>query len=466
MTNTKPRIAAALCMMTANLLSSSMVMAQTANDGTNSAIPNSLPAHHNVYDEPADELGTTTVDSAVLYYKEGNGRVQAIEPMVSITHTTKSGSVLSGKVTFDSLTGATPNGATPWSGAQTFVAPVKGGGEHGLTGASGTLVNNILTGLPERRYTTPANTLPVDQAFRDNRVAVDLGYASQIASNTKLNVGLNGSVEQDYRSLSGRLGVAQDLNNKTTTLSLGVNFEQDQSKPFHGIPVAFSQMSGRPAVLRSRNKNVISAVAGVTQVVTPNLLVQLNYSYGSSKGYHSDPYRILSVLDPISGEPLNYVYEGRPDKRTRQSVYGAAKLATGSFVTDLSARYYHDSWGINSYTVELAEHIPLMSKAYIEPHARYYHQSKADFFTYYLPSTAILPSFASSDSRLDSFKSVTLGVSAGFELTPHLELYANAETYRQSKAGNYGVIPPVIANQKLYTGTNSISGLFGIKFKF
>ncbi|MEQ1548828.1 MAG: DUF3570 domain-containing protein [Chakrabartia sp.] len=453
-------------MITANLLTSTIAFAQNTNDGTDSAVPNSLPAIHNAYDEPAEELGTTSVDSAILYYKESNGRVQAIEPMVSITHTTKGGSIFSGKVTFDSLTGATPNGATPWSGTQTFVAPVKGGGEHGLTGASGTLVTNPVTGLKERQYTTSPNALPLDKAFRDSRIAVDLGYSRPIAANTKLNLGVNGSVEQDYRSLSGRLGIAQDLNNKTTTLSLGVNFEHDQSKPFHGIPIAFSQMSGTPAALNSRNKTVLSAVAGVTQVLTPNLLVQLNYSFGSSKGYHSDPYRLLSVLDPTTGAPLRYLYEGRPDKRTRHSVYGAAKLATGSFVTDLSARYYHDSWGINSYTVELSEHIPLFSKAYLEPHGRYYHQSKADFFTYYLPSTAALPSFASSDSRLDSFNAVTLGLSGGFELTPKLELYANAESYRQSKSGSLGVVPVGINNQKLYSGTNSISGLVGIKFKF
>jgi opacity protein-like surface antigen len=466
MSNAKPRMAAVLCMVTANLLSASLASAQTTNDGASSAVPADLPANHNAYDEPADELGTTSIDSAVLYYKESNGRVQAIEPMVSITHTTKSGRVLSGKVTFDSLTGATPNGATPWSGAQTFVAPAGGGGEHGLTGASGTLVRNPVTGVQERRYTAAPNTLPVDQAFRDSRVAVDLGYSTPITANTKLNIGVNGSVEQDYRSLSGRIGIAQDLNNKSTTLSLGVNFEQDQSKPFHGIPVALSPMSGTPAAARSRNKNVINAVAGITQVLTPNLVVQLNYSYGSSKGYHSDPYRILSVLDPTTGAPLRYVYEGRPDKRTRQSVYGAAKLATGSFVTDLSARYYHDSWGINSYTVELAEHVPLMSKAYIEPRVRYYHQSKADFFAYYLPSTAALPLFASSDSRLDRFNAITFGVSGGVELTPHLELYANVETYRQSKSGALGTVPAGIANQKLYSGTHAMSGLFGIKFKF
>ena len=75
-------------------------------------------------DEPADDLGTTTVDSAVLYYKENGGRVTAIEPMVGFTRTAKNGNILSLKLTYDALSGASPNGATPWSAAQTFVVLV------------------------------------------------------------------------------------------------------------------------------------------------------------------------------------------------------------------------------------------------------------------------------------------------------------------------------------------------------
>lgn len=462
-------IGAALFLMTANLLAATSASAQSGPDKNGATAADQTPEITNVYDEPADELGSFNIDSAVLFYKEDGGRVQAIEPMVSVTRTSTNGNVLSAKVTYDGLTGATPNGATPWSKTQTFVAPIKSGGDsehHGSTGASGTTVLNPLTGKYERRYTAGPNELPVDKAFRDNRVAVDLGYSFGIADATKLNVGANGSVEQDYRSFSGRVGISRDLNNKATTLSLGANFEHDQSKPFHGIPTALSPMSGVASVKGSDSKNVLSLVAGVTQVLTPTLLIQLNYSFGKSSGYQTDPYKILSVLDPITGAPNRYLYESRPDSRTRQSIYGAAKWALGSFVTDVSARYYHDSWGINAYTLELAEHVPLGNRAYIEPKARYYHQSAADFFRYYLPANQALPVYASADSRLDSFKATTFGATAGFQLTPKIELYANAERYQQSKAGSYGVIPAGIAGQKLYAGANALSGMFGLKIKY
>lgn len=465
----KRRIGATLFLMTANLLAATSASAQSQNDSNGNSIANDTPAITNAYDEPADELGSLSIDSAILYYKENGGRVQAIEPMISVTRTSKNGNVLSGKVTYDGLTGATPNGATPWSATQTFVAPIKSGGDsehHGSTGASGTSVLNPLTGKYERRYTAGPNELPVDKAFRDHRVAVDLGYTMGIADATKLSIGANGSVEQDYNSFAGRLGVSHDLNNKATTLSLGANFEHDQSKPFHGIPTPLTAMSGLAAAKGSDSKNVLSLVAGVTQVLTPNLLVQLNYSFGKSSGYQTDPYKLISVLNPTTGAPLRYLYESRPDSRTRHSIYGAAKWALGSYVTDVSARYYHDSWGINSYTLELAEHVPVGSKAYLEPRARYYHQTAADFFHYYLPSGSALPSYASADSRLDSFNAYTFGATAGFQLTPKIEIYANAERYQQSKAGSYGAIPAGLANQKLFAGTDAMSGMVGVKFKY
>ncbi len=79
-------------------------------------------------------------------------------------------------------------------------------------------------------------------------------------------------------------------------------------------------MSGVDGPTKSDTKDVLSVVAGVTQVLRPNWLVQLNYSYGSVKGYQTDPYRLLSVVDPVSGAPQSYLYEARPDSRTRQSV--------------------------------------------------------------------------------------------------------------------------------------------------
>lgn len=457
LTRAPGRIGAALCVLTANLLAATGASAQSSP--TN---PGGAPEVGNAYDRPALELGTTTLDAAILYYDESGNRVRAIEPMVALTSTRQNGDVLTAKITFDSLTGATPNGATRWSGRQDFVAPIDDA--DAATGASGTVVTNPVTGATERHYSTAPGVLPVDEGFRDHRAAIDLGYSRTIAADTRLSAGANVSIEQDYQSFSGRLGIARDLNNKTTNLSLGVNYEHDKSKPYHGIPVGLSPMSGTGND-RTDTKDVISAVAGVTQILRPNWLVQLNYSFGSNKGYQTDPYRILSLLDPATGGPLGYLYESRPRSRTRHAVYAATKLALGSFVTDLSARYSHDSWGIDSITAEIAEHVPIGSRAYIEPRLRYYHQTKADFFRYFLLAGDTLPQFASSDSRLDQFSSITAGATAGYRINDRFEIYANGAAYRQSKSGGYGTVPAGLAGQKLFTGADAVIAMVGVKVK-
>ncbi|MCF6196635.1 MAG: DUF3570 domain-containing protein [Emcibacter sp.] len=468
--NNKGRVGATLCLITANLFTATGLQAQDIVDGTNNPSAPDSAESLNVYDQPASTPGTTTIDSAVLFYKEDGGRIQAIEPMVSLTHNTENDSVFSAKLTFDSLTGATPNGAAPWKSSQTFISPTKqanGDDENeGRTGASGgTIVIDPITGQRTLEYTADAFMLPLDSGFVDQRTALDLGFTTPLTSGTKLSLGLNGSHERDYNSFSGRASIAQDFNNKTTTLSLGVNYEHDVSKPFFGTPTPFSVMSGDQKG-PSRNKNVLSLIAGVTQVMTRNWLLQFNYSYGSVTGYQTDPYKILSVVDPTTGAPQSYLYESRPAKRTRHAFYAGSKLALGSYVTDLSARYYHDSWGINSITANMSEHIPIGDLMYIEPGVRYYHQSGADFFTYYLPSNVALPLYASADSRLDSFNAITLSLSGGYMINDQIELYAIVDAYRQSKAGQKDTLPGNNQDLKLYAGTNALSMMTGVKVKF
>src|SRR5690349_19039616 len=63
------------------------------------------------------------LDSALLYYKENAGRVQVIEPMVSLKMDFGDARILNGTVTIDTLSGATPNGAIPSRKPQTFAGP-------------------------------------------------------------------------------------------------------------------------------------------------------------------------------------------------------------------------------------------------------------------------------------------------------------------------------------------------------
>ncbi len=447
------RISLALGLLTANLLSATAALAAEGDTPPS---------------DVANELGMTRIDAAVLFYQEAGGRVKATEPVISGTLNATNGDILTAKFTSDILTGATPNGAAPWSGTQTFTTPAHSPGKTvSVTGSSGnsTLVTIPGTGVIARQYTAAAHALPVDSGFKDQRFAGDIGYSTLWDPDTRLSGGLSASTERDYSAYTVNAGISRDLNHKNTTVSLGLNFEYDLSKPFFGTPSPLTVMSA-DAKGGNAQKTVMGLVAGVTQVLNRYWLTQLSYSIGESAGYQTDPYRILSVVDPVTGGPLKYLYESRPRNRLRQSLYWGNKIALGPTYVDASARVYQDSWGVKSVTAALADRIPLGSWLYVEPQARYYQQTAANFFTNYLVSGQALPSFASSDSRLSDFHAITYGGKVGLKFTPTSELYVQGEHYKQSGNNHPAGAIGDLATENLFSGVSATSVIVGFTFGF
>ena len=416
-------------------------------------------------EDPVDDLGKVRVETGILFYQETGGRVQATEPVIAMTLNHRSGDVLSLKLTADTLTGATPNGAAPWNAPQTFTTPTKTSVSTTSTSASGNSTISTVNGIAVRNYSAVAHALPLDYGFNDERYAFDVNYSQLVRPDIRLNYGGSYSTEHDYVSKSLSFGVSKDFNDKNTTVSLSVNGEFDDSQPYFGTPTPFTVMNGEQKG-GNRTKTVVDVVLGVTQVVNRYWLMQLNYNFSNNDGYQTDPYRILSVVDPTSGAPQQYLYENRPNTRQRQSLYFGNKLALGPTVTDLSGRYYHDSWGITSYTAELAERVPIVSWLYIEPFARYYHQTKANFFVNYLVGGAALPAFATSDSRLGQFDATTFGLNAGFKVSKTGQITLRGTYYSQTGNGHPADAIGALKNENLFSGIKAYSAFVGYSFAF
>ncbi len=415
--------------------------------------------------ETYSDEGLTRLDGAVLVYQEDGGRVQAIEPVLGVTFNGRDGEALSLHFTADVLTGASPFGATPWRDSQTFVAGVKAGDE-GSTGASGNTVttpgNN---GINIATTTVEPDTLPLAGGFHDNRYVLDIAYSVPWGKDSLVSIGGGGSFETDYTAIYGNVGYSHDFNQKNTTFSVSGNFEFDTSKPGIGNPTPFSEMS---ADLKNgnRSKTTIGGLVGVTQVMSRNWLAQINATISYSSGYQTDPYRIISVVDHISGGPTRYLYESRPEKRTRTSMYFGNKISHGDLVTSLSIRGYHDDWGINSITLKASEYIPLGRDIYIEPGIRYYSQSAADFFRYYLLDNQALPEFASPDSRLDKFSAITPSLMVGYKIGKTGEIYARFSHYKPTGKNNQVNAPGYLAGRDLFSGATSNSFIVGYSYAF
>jgi len=131
-------------------------------------------------------LEGVSFDSALAYYRE-DGRIQAIEPVVNLSKTFASGDVASLNVTFDSLSGASPNGAAPSNVPHTFASP------------SGT---SLTTG--RHLYTIAPGRLPADPNYQDDRIAVAGEWQLPLSRLTHLSLGGKISGEDDFISATVR----------------------------------------------------------------------------------------------------------------------------------------------------------------------------------------------------------------------------------------------------------------------
>jgi hypothetical protein len=221
----------------------------------------------------------------------------------------------------------------------------------------------------------------------------------------------------------------------------------------------------------SDSKTIIDALFGVTQVINRNTIIQFNYSVSLSDGYLTDPFKVLSVIDDITGgnfvEGGNnvYLYEARPDSRIKHSLYWQTKyaLANGD-VIDGSYRFMFDDWGINSHTFDFRYRWQLGS-SYLESHFRYYIQSEADFYKRYITETEYNAGNlkeATADYRLGDLDGMTVGLKYGHKLDNDHEINMRVEYYLQSNSGDEGF--GLLKDQDLYPDTKAL--IFQVGYSF
>lgn len=358
----------------------------------------------------AADTGKWQFDAATLVYSEADSRIQAVEPKLRATRALDNDRSISAAVTVDVLTGASPNGAAPADSPQTF------------TSASG-----------NKPYTVDAFETPLDDDFRDTRVAVDGSFTTPVGDQT-LTTSLAASKEYDYLSISAGAVLSKDFNRNNTTVSAGINVANDTIDAVGGAPVPLSVMPapGNPRPESTETKQIYDLLFSVTQVLSPVSLMQISYSLSQSDGYLNDPYKLLSVVD-ANGDPLRYVYESRPDTRLKHALFAQYKrFVFGRDVIDVSLRLMSDDWGITSETLDTTYRWNFSETRYLEPHLRYYRQSEADFYRAALfDGEENTLTEASADPRLGQFDAVTVGLKYGQTLPSGNEWNVRLEAYTQ-----------------------------------
>jgi Protein of unknown function (DUF3570) len=231
---------------------------------------------------------------------------------------------------------------------------------------------------------------------KQNSISVDA-----IHGKSSYSLGYIDSNEPDYKAKTAFGTISQDMFGDLTTVTFGFTRGWDR---------VGARGTTLDAPLDRSGWNV-----GLSQILTRNTVLNLNYEVTESDGMINNPYREVRYLDPQ--EPLGYAYQKEVYPRTRSGNAASATVkyylpwraaATGTY------RFYSDTFGINANTGEIGYTQPIFHTWTVDSHLRYYQQNHASFYSDLFPY-ANAQNFMARDRELASFNSVTFGVGATWE---------------------------------------------------
>lgn len=393
------------------------------------------------------------LETSALYYGEQT-RTQIAEPVIRVTRVFSDRRTIALGFTYDAMTGASPTGAQPSGTIQTTTTP------SGGTTSSG------------------ANAVPL-APFRDHRTAFDFGVQQPIGRPLLVAGTFHISQERDYKSVGGSGTLSADLFDHSLTVSAGGGYDGDDVTPQGGVHEGLTADSLQEGV-STLPKHVRHGMVGFSRVMSRRWLLGVNASRSRESGYLTDPYKVISLIDPATSTVTGQVSEKRPDARNRDDVMASSTYHLEKDVLYTSYRYYWDDWGIRSHTIDFKLRHELENGNYLQPHFRFYTQSAADFFVYGLDQTAPLPTFASADYRLAHLNTYTYGLKYGILLPgKERELGIRVEYMHQPGHGDRGSsdgggggepgddgVPVVTASASVLPQLNAVTVLVGFTTHF
>ncbi len=236
--------------------------------------------------------------------------------------------------------------------------------------------------------------------YSEERTEYSLG-ADYLRGDTTLSLALTSSDENDYQADTVNLGIAQEVFGGLTTVSMGYT-RGDDDVGMRGSSQTWAADHWRYRV-------------GISQIVTRNLLLSLDYEAIGDEGFLNNPYREVRYVD--AGNPSGYDYQPEVYPNTRDS--NAVALRARYYLPYRAAvsagyRWFTDSWGIGASTWEIG---------YTHPHQRwtwdiayrYYSQDAADFYSDLFPYVDA-QNFLARDKELSTFTSHAIRLGVGYEV--------------------------------------------------
>lgn len=385
------------------------------------------------------------IDVTSLLYSE-QSRTQVIEPVVRFSHLMADGQSISAQLGIDVITGASPTGELPSGTVQT------------RTSASGRTVTSAAGALP---------TAP----FNDRRIALDGEWKKPFARFYTSTLGGHFSREKDYQSLGVNGALSIETMQKLLTLSIGGGVSHDTVFPIGGTPAGLS--TGAIISHAANSKNVTNVLLGASRILTRRWMVSVNGTRTMERGYLTEPYKLVTVMNRVTGIPIEALTDKRPSTRDRSSLLVSSVYHFTDDVFYTSYRYYWDTWHVRSNTIDLKYRHELDADAgpnagtYLEPLFRYYKQTAASFYTPGLIDGNPLPDYATSDYRLGALQTFTIGATFGYRPADSSNVWtARAEFMRQSGGSSPPNVVGIQRNYDLTPPVNIFAVVLGYSFDF
>ncbi len=363
------------------------------------------------------------VDSSALYYSEADDRVTVVKFVAAVGGDVSDRDRVNIQMVLDTMSGSTPSGAVKSSGGGETVSGASGGGGTGVSDPNASALAH----------------------FDDTRLANSLTWTHTHDNNWSIDYNGAVSIENDYRSFSGAVTVNKETAKKDYLFALGLAATHDEifRVGLGGTPVPLSQIADNESAGEGVRETV-DIIAGLTHVINRRTIGQVNLAYSISNGYHTDPYKVFSVVDRETNIVIDdsSYYESRPGDRQRVSLTFQInhKLYPSNNIFHGYYRFYTDDWDVDSHTLDFNYRFNFANTSYFEPRIRLYQQSKADFYQneFFVDDAGAsdpsvnFPEFISADYRLDDMVSVTPGIRFGKEVGTNGHLRARLEYMYQS----------------------------------
>ncbi len=220
------------------------------------------------------------------------------------------------------------------------------------------------------------------------------------------SAGYTNSDESDYTADTYYFSASQDFFGDLTNITFGYARGDDEVR-----------QNGNDDFVEEIERNAYRV--GISQVLSPRLLMAFNYEAITDEGYLNNPYRVYRYLtDPLDpGAGYQQATEVYPQTRTSDAA-GIKFLYhmpwRGSLGTGY--RYFTDDWGIDAHTAEIGYTHTFGSHWIAEAKYRYYEQGAADFYgDLFQFASQDEKDFRARDKELSEMSSQTVSLYLSYE---------------------------------------------------